>query len=56
MIIQISSFRTYLLENGASDVEDWSILRNRYSEDRNVSRNWAGQTEWPRALWVLKAR
>lgn len=39
-----------------SDVEDWSVLRNRFTEDRNVSRNWAGQTEWPRALWVLKAR
>lgn len=52
----IASFRTYLFENGSADSEDWGYLRNRFTEERNVARNWANQTEWPRALWVLKAR
>jgi proteasome activator subunit 4 len=52
----ISSFRTYLLENGSADAEDWGYLRNHFNDERNVARAHAGQTEWPRALWVLKAR
>ncbi|KAG8866672.1 hypothetical protein FRC20_007837 [Serendipita sp. 405] len=52
----ISSFRTYLLENGAPDIEDWGSLRNRYSNEKNVARNYAGQQEWPRSLWILHAR
>ncbi|CCA68831.1 hypothetical protein PIIN_02692 [Serendipita indica DSM 11827] len=52
----ISSFRTYMLENGAPDVEDWGTLRNRFGDDRNVARNYAGQQEWPRSLWILRLR
>lgn len=52
----IASFRTYLLENGSADVDDWSHLRTKYNEEKNVARNYAGQTKWPRALWILKAR
>ena len=31
---QISSFRTYLLENGSADVDDWGYLRNRFNEEK----------------------
>lgn len=45
-----------MLENGASDSEDWSTYRTRFTDNRNVARNFAGQKAWPRALWTLRAR
>ncbi|PVF98837.1 hypothetical protein CPB86DRAFT_757643 [Serendipita vermifera] len=52
----VTSFQIYLTENGVVNADNWSYLRSRFNEEKNVARLYAGQREWPRALWVLKAR
>ncbi|KAK7694364.1 hypothetical protein QCA50_001550 [Cerrena zonata] len=51
----IRSIRTYMMEYG--DSRDSLYLQvQRYHSELNVTRQYAGQKAWPRAVWVRKAR
>ncbi|KAM5538277.1 hypothetical protein V8D89_008164 [Ganoderma adspersum] len=49
------SIRTYLLEYGDSR-DSYYLQLDRYQSESNIARHYAGQKEWPRALYVRRAR
>ncbi|PCH33392.1 ARM repeat-containing protein [Wolfiporia cocos MD-104 SS10] len=51
----IRSIRTYLLEYGDSR-DNYYLQADRYKNEMNVARHYAGQKLWPRALYVRRAR
>ncbi|KAI1797633.1 hypothetical protein LXA43DRAFT_1126323 [Ganoderma leucocontextum] len=51
----IRSIRTYLLEYGDSR-DSYYLQADRYQNESNIARHYAGQKEWPRALYVRRAR
>ncbi|TBU39582.1 hypothetical protein BD309DRAFT_1022044 [Dichomitus squalens] len=51
----IRSIRTYLLEYGDSR-DSYYLQADRYQNELNIARHYAGQKEWPRALYVRRAR
>jgi proteasome activator subunit 4 len=53
--MQIRAYRTFLL--GYGDNRDSYFLQlDQFSTECNVTRHYAGQKEWPRALYVRRAR
>ncbi|CAL1696420.1 unnamed protein product [Somion occarium] len=51
----IRSIRTYMLEYGDSR-DSFYLQLDRYNSELNITRQYAGQKEWPRAVWVRRAR
>ncbi|KAL4243081.1 BLM10 family protein [Abortiporus biennis] len=51
----IRSIRTYMLEYGDSR-DSYYLQLERYNTELNVTRQYAGQKEWPRAVYVRRAR
>ncbi|KAL7285721.1 hypothetical protein ACG7TL_000826 [Trametes sanguinea] len=53
----LRSIRTYLLEYGDSrDRQAYYLQSDRYQNEMNIARHYAGQKVWPRALYVRRAR
>ncbi|KAI0651592.1 hypothetical protein C8Q79DRAFT_934115 [Trametes meyenii] len=51
----LRSIRTYMLEYGDSR-DSYYLQIDRYQSELNIARHYAGQKEWPRALYVRRAR
>ncbi|KAH8100502.1 hypothetical protein BXZ70DRAFT_1022407 [Cristinia sonorae] len=51
----IRSIRTYMLEYGDSR-DSYYRQVERYNSEVNITRQYAGQKEWPRAIYVRRAR
>ncbi|KAH7923993.1 hypothetical protein BV22DRAFT_1196262 [Leucogyrophana mollusca] len=51
----IASIQTYLLEYG-DNRDSYAVNSDQYSSEMNVSRQYAGQKIWPRAVLVRRAR
>ncbi|KAI9066676.1 hypothetical protein FKP32DRAFT_1589371 [Trametes sanguinea] len=51
----LRSIRTYLLEYGDSR-DSYYLQSDRYQNEMNIARHYAGQKVWPRALYVRRAR
>ncbi|KAI0639143.1 hypothetical protein C8Q77DRAFT_1152142 [Trametes polyzona] len=51
----LRSIRTFLLEYGDSR-DSYYLQSERYQSELNIARHYAGQKEWPRALFVRRAR
>ncbi|KAI0828367.1 hypothetical protein BC628DRAFT_1417934 [Trametes gibbosa] len=51
----LRSIRTYLLEYGDSR-DSYYLQSDRYQNELNIARHYAGQKVWPRALYVRRAR
>ncbi|RPD81724.1 hypothetical protein L226DRAFT_527984 [Lentinus tigrinus ALCF2SS1-7] len=51
----VRSIRTYLLEYGDSR-DSYYLQSDRYQNELNIARHYAGQKVWPRALYVRRAR
>ncbi|KAI0076264.1 hypothetical protein K474DRAFT_1757648 [Panus rudis PR-1116 ss-1] len=51
----IRGIRTYMLEYGDSR-DSFYLQLDRYNNELDITRQYAGQKEWPRAVWVRRAR
>ncbi|EIN13624.1 hypothetical protein PUNSTDRAFT_94808 [Punctularia strigosozonata HHB-11173 SS5] len=53
--ILVRSIRTYMLEYGDSR-DSYYLQREQFSSEKSVTRQYAGQKVWPRAVFVRRAR
>jgi proteasome activator subunit 4 len=55
VLMLVRSIRTYLLEYGDSR-DSYTVNEDQYKSERNVTRLYAQQKVWPRAVFVRRAR
>ena len=53
--VLLRCIRTFLLEYGDSK-DSYYTQRDRYDSEVNLARQYANQKQWPRALYVRRAR
>ncbi|KAF5337122.1 hypothetical protein D9611_003196 [Ephemerocybe angulata] len=51
----VRSIRTFMMEYGDSR-DSYYLNESQYTSDKNVARLYAGQKDWPRAVYVRRAR